>query len=365
MKTIKFVTKGSIQRDLLGADSAPDAFRKIGEKMDKDKNASIGRLRPWAYWIELVHGCNLKCGHCPARLFEKGKYEFMSEANWTAFLKIVNEISPYARVEFGLVGEPTMHPEILKFLRIGRELAPHVQFMTYTNGTQLMAGKVSYDELFEAGLNCVFVDMYAPLEKHLELANKSSARVVVQRDKKEGDPNLFEYQGDPSTRIILLADAPHEWNDRKIKRGAFSTWMNNLDWEAAAKFGLTPVTQAPARRCDIPTKFPTILSDGNYSMCCYDAMHEGSGKMGGVQDGVAGFMKYWLGEYMQDVRKRLFNKDRASHPMCSRCASVTPRADIAWWKEDILQDFWNGAEWKPVKYETPAAPGKVQEKETK
>lgn len=337
------------ERDLIfNSESTPSAINSYYKKMLLDGKKSIGRFRPWAFWTELVRGCNLSCGHCATRLFPKGEYKFMSEETWVQMLTIINKVAPYSRLEIGNAGEPTLHPRFTDFMKIGRKIAPHVQFMTFTNGTQLLSGKVSYNNLFEAGLNMIFVDMYAPKEKHLKLAKKSIAEVVEQDNKKEGDSNVFKYYGNPNKHVIMLAQAPHQWPEKKVKRGAYSTFQNNLDWEEAKKFGLEPVIDAPNRRCDLPTKFPTIYYDGSYSFCCFDFMREKAGQLGNVSEGIDGFFEYWFGEYMQDMRLRLHNKDRKSHEMCSKCAFVSIRADIAWWSEDLLKNYWTGKEWKPL-----------------
>lgn len=331
------------RRTIFYGESTPKVFQAAVPLTRKRK--ILGRLRPWAWWTEIVRGCNLRCGFCATRLFPKGKFEFTTMETWKQTIGIIRDVAPHSRMEIGNAGEPTLHPKLLDFLALAKATCRPTQLMLYTNGTTLIDGTLTYRDLFSAGLNMVCVDMYAPKESHLALA-KESGYLVVDRDKKaDNDINIFEYQNDPDVHAILLSSHPGNWPKRKIKRGARSTFFNNLDWDAAAKYGMKPVVEAPVRRCDLPSKFPTIYHDGAYTFCCFDFMREIAGTLGNVSDGLEGFFKYWLGEYMQNTRRLLHEKNRAAHPMCRRCAFVSIRADIPWWQPELLNHYWTGTTW--------------------
>lgn len=330
---------------LFNDESTPDAFRGLLPKITSDRRLSIGRLRPWAWWVEAVRGCNLACGFCAVRLFPKNELNFMSMGIWKALIGIIKVVSPLCRLEFGMAGEPTLHPDLPAMLRHARLEIPSIQMMMYTNGTTLMSGDVTYQELFAAGLNMAFVDMYHPRDRHIELAKESGFQWFEQANKPKDALNIFAYQNDPGIHVIQLSEHPGNWPGRKVASGKFSTYFNHLDWKAAAKYGLKPVVKPPSRRCDFPTKFPSVCWDGSWSFCCFDFMREAAGTLGNVSEGIDGFFRFWLGEYMQDVRRRLYLKDRASHPMCSRCAFTSIRCDIPWWPPGLLDHWWNGTEW--------------------
>lgn len=322
-------------------------MRAAVESFGVESRRPLGKLNPWAWWVEITRGCNLRCAFCATRLLPEGPQHFMDEETWRALVSVVAEVTPYGRLELGQAGEPALHPQILDFLRIARELAPHVQLLTYTNGTTLVSGQLTYKQLFDAGLNAAFVDMYAPVRTHEKLARESGAYWFRQVDKPKDAPNIFTYQNDPEMRVIMLAQNPYDWQPSKRGRVGMSTFFNDLDWEAASAFGLEPVTQAPHRRCDLPSKFPTVNWDGTFLFCCFDYMRHSVDRFGNIKGGLDDFLAYWLGSYMQDTRRMLDAKDRERHAYCSKCAFTSIRCDIPYWKGGTDQ-AWNGTEWREL-----------------
>ena len=327
------------------SETTPAAFKELLAGIKPNAKQPFGKIRPWAWWVEITRGCNLRCGHCATRLFEPGKYEFMSMETWVQLIEIIREVAPYSRLEIGNAGEPTLNPLMPDFLLKAREMCPTLQLMTYSNGTTLLDGSVTYKTLFDAGLNMFYVNTYGPREKHIALAKESGYTFYEQCKKPKDVVNVFQYQKDLGTHVIMLADHPGNWPKRKVNRGAFSTFFNHLDWEAAVKFGLKPVTEAPARRCDQPSKYVNIYFDGAYTFCCFDFFREIAGTLGNVSEGLDGFWRFWLGKYMQDVRYRLHLKNRASHSMCSKCGFCSIRCDMPTWPSTLYEHYWTGNEW--------------------
>ena len=326
--------------------STPEAFSDLLPKIMEDRNRSLAKVRPKAWGVEVVKGCNLTCGFCAARLYPKNEYKHMTMETWVQLLKVIKAVTPVSRMMVAGVGEPTLHPLLPEFFQESRRRCPDLQLMTYTNGTMLLSGKATYRELLGGGVNFIYVDMYGHEDRHRQLARESGYEWHDYTSDRSKD--AFTYKNDSNQRYILLCPNPGNWSKQKVGRGAFATFLNNLDWKAAAKHGLTPVTNPPARRCDQPTRNTMVHWNGNYTFCCYDAMQEVSGTLGNVSDGVDGFFRYWLGEYMQMTRRMLDQKNRKDHPQCSKCARCGSRADIPLWPETMLQDYWDGKRWRSL-----------------
>lgn len=333
-----------IKQAMLTSESNQQIHTKLLAATNSKK--PLGKFHPWAYWVELVRGCNLSCWHCATRLLPRGEYHYMTRANWISFLRIVQEATPYNRIEFANAGEPSLHPNLIEFITLAREIVPHTQIQLITNGTTLISGAVKYKELFDAGLNSAYVDMYAPLEKHIKLASESGYP-FYEKDKCLKDmPNAYTYLDNPDLKIIFLVNNPGNWTQQRYSTGKLHTYLNKLDWQVANKHGVYPVVNPPARRCDQPFKFVSLFYDGSYSFCCNDFLQQVGTKLGNVADGIEGFLKYWLGPYMQYTRKLLYNKDRKSHELCSKCSYITSRCDIPWWEPELLEQYWTGNEWR-------------------
>lgn len=307
--------------------------------LNKNKKRPLGKFNPWAWCLEPVRGCNLACWHCPVSVDEnlQGKYEFMSEETWIDTWKIIKKITPYCRVEMANTGEPTMHPDLLNFVSIAKEISPNSQIQITTNGTNLIKEKITYKELFNAGINIVYVDMYAPEKKHFDLAKDSGYDYYNYYNPPKNAPGAWTYHNSPKIKFIALSKIPDKWPAKKIKRGGLGTFVNNINFSSAKakKMNITPVIKAPKRRCGQPMKYVQVLSTGNYLMCCQDAFNEANIESN-VSDGVEGFMKFWLGKYMQSTRKLLRDKRRRDHPICKKCDIIFARSDMKFWKREMF-----------------------------
>jgi len=335
-----------IKRRMLASGPSSAEMRAALESIGMNPKRPLGKINPWAWCVEPVRGCNLRCVFCVTRLFKPREYSCMSMDSWHSLLSLMAVVTPYGRISMANSGEPTLHPDFLELMRDARRTAPHVQLLLYTNGTTLVSGKLTYRAMFEAGLNCVFTDMYAPYAVHKKLAVESGYEWYREGQKPDSIVNVFEYRDDPNRHTIRLAENPYSWAKMKMARGGFQTYLNNLDWPAARLFGITPVESPPRRRCDQPSKHLFVNYDGKYNFCCFNAMNE-AGVYGNVAEGVEGFMKHWLGQYLQDARQKLVNKDRAAHELCRKCSFVSIRGDIPYWKAGTDQ-FWDGSAWKAL-----------------
>lgn len=304
---------------------------------------------PWAWAIEVVHGCNLRCGHCSCRLLPAGKYEYMSDKTWEQCWKIHAWASPMTRVDLVLAGEPTLHPKLTELLRVARKISPLAQIQITTNGTMLLKEQINYKELLEAGANIIYTDMYGPRERFLSLAKRSGAIWYEYYSAPAGAPSPWTYHG-PDLKLVVLQEQPENWPKSRFRAGLLGTWFNHLDWEAARRFGLSPVLVPPARRCNQPFIYVPVHVSGAYLLCCQDNWAETVGQFGDVHQGRDGFLRYWLGEKMQMIRRRLRDKDRKSTTYCARCCITFSRCDFVHWKRDPLDRYWNGDDWKKLNY---------------
>lgn len=315
-----------------------------------NKLKMFGNQNPFTFAAEWTYGCNLKCGHCaiPA-LGLHNKFKFMSMQTWIDFCNVVNAVGPQSRVEMAAMGEPTMHPEIYKFLETGRELMPDAQIHVTTNGINLLAGKVEYKRLLDSGANIIYTDMYGPPEKFETLAKDSGfpywyyypeqhigRKYTAEEEKSHLSP--WTYHG-PHVKFIALQDHPANWPESRRRANLLGTWMNHIDEKAAAKFGMEKVTVAPMRRCNQPFIYCVVNWAGEYLMCCQDAAELSAGSIGNVRDGVEGFRRSWFGRVMQDHRRWLREKDRMASPYCSKCSITFSRSDFRHWDDNQVASY--------------------------
>jgi hypothetical protein len=332
-------------------------FPKLG-KVSKDR--PMGKHTPWAWVLEAVHGCNLRCGHCSHALDPPGApYEFMEEDVWRAAWETHVAVSPTSRVDVCLSGEPTLHPRLPNLLRIARRISPRSQIQITTNGTTLRSGRVTYTELLDAGANIVYTDMYGPKRDFERMARESGVPWYRYYDAPEGAPSPWTYHG-PDLKVIVLQEQPENWPASRFRAGLLGTWYNHLDWEKARRFGLSPVVEAPKRRCNQPFVYVPVHVSGAYLLCCQDNWGETAGQFGNVLEGREGFDRYWFGRNLQIIRRRLRNKNRRDTVWCSRCCITFSRCDYIHWKHDQLKRYWTGTDWLSL---YPGGPDPTERKE--
>lgn len=312
----------------------------------------LGSTSPIVWSVEPAFGCNLKCAHCCADLIPKKDNNTMKREVWTATFSILNEVSPNVRVDLcGFVGEPTLNKHLLEFLPIARELAPYAQIQITTNGTRLRAGDYKMGDLLDAGANILYVDQYGDHDTFLKLAEESGYPFYSYYDaeRKQNDvPTPWKYYG-PDQKFICLMDEPSTWPKSRLKNGLLGNWYGNMNWErgaAQSQFGMKPLLEPLTRRCNQPFQFVTVASDGSYLLCCQDGLQTTRGKFGNVLDGVEGFKRFWYGEEMQTVRRRLRSKNRADTTYaCQKCNVTFSRCDYKHWKIEEIERWWDGEKW--------------------
>ena len=296
---------------------------------------------PWVWVIEPSHGCNLACGHCCAELIPEERKQLMTIDSWRSTFQIIQKVSPTVRVDIGgVVGEPTLHPELTDWLKEARRIAPWAQIQITTNGTRILSGEVPYKALLEAGANIVYTDQYGSHEEFERLAQESGYRFYQYYDKPEGAWSPWSYIG-PHMKMIVLMEHPGTWPKSRFKAGLLGNWYGNLNWQKAARFHMQPLEEPLTRRCNQPFLYVTVAASGEYLLCCQDGMHVTEGMFGNVSEGLEGFRAFWYGDKLQTIRMRLRNKDRAGTAFaCAKCNITFSRCDLKHWTEAELAFRW-------------------------
>lgn len=335
---------------------------EIAERPPQPKRAGsrprnlLGRKRPWSWILEPTRGCNLRCGHCTVaaypELMDAATREFMDERTWRATFETIAALTPCSRVEMANCGEPTLHPRLLDLLPIARELSPWSQIQVTTNGTRIVTGKLSYNDLFDAGANIILVDMYAPRSTHEKVVRAAQRRdpeilSYYYFDRPKDAPGAWNYTS-PRLKLIVLTENPANWPRTKLGQGRLATLCDSLDWDRAAEFGLAPVasTGAPQKGCPQPFLYVSTHVSGAYEICCHDMAAESVPEIGmSMAEGPERFLDFWFGRVMQAMRRGLKACDRAGSKYCSRCSVTFNMRPWDMWDEDELQAYWNGSRW--------------------
>lgn len=283
---------------------------------------------PFAVQIELCEGCNLRCGICGLNGIrgKENQYKFMSPATLTAIIKSIVSARWTPRIEFAMHGEPTMHPDYLKMIRLARDLAPNLQIMMTTNGGGILRSPgpaMRIVDIFKAGLNVLALDDYQNVnivpkiveaflmdDKMLNYAVDVLGIAIYDypRDEK-GNPHV---RRKITERVLTIVQDISNANT-----GTHSSINNH------AGAGAPKNDSQAGKRCAKPFRELSFRWDGSVAICCND--WRGEYKCGNINsdtlDGI------WNGPAMTAARKKLYNGLRDFKP-CKGCDAVSYRVGL-------------------------------------
>lgn len=232
-------------------------------------------------FLEITNICNLDCSFCHKTAREK---RLMSEEE---FNLLTDKLRGKAKfLYFHLMGEPTLHPLLPRFIRTAREkgFLP----MITTNGS-LLASKGG--ELLDALPYKISISLHAPeantafsgegyLDSCIEFAQNAAARgcIVALR--------LWNLGSDADNSAVLErlhAEFSGEWGDvrggssQRLSDKLFLEWGERFDWPDLA----APENLSNARAfCYGLRDQIGVLVDGTIVPCCLDA--EGTVALGNL-----------------------------------------------------------------------------------
>lgn len=264
---------------------------------------------PWTIKIEQSYGCNLKCGFCPiANIPEINLHkQFMRPYTCEQIVAQAVELKYNLRVELTLRGEPTLNPQILDNLSIMRRVAPKFQISMFTNGVNLLTGKVKIKDLLDAGVNILCIDCYnGTYDRFFEFANGTGERIVDFRD-------FSAYKKHPhghTMRVVNLVPDIQEGavDVRKIHNNAGNVSQQYLDSLKGYEKKSLPLVKGCAR----PFRELVVYNDGSVVICCHDWKAECV--LGNVFEET--LTEIWYGEKHWQILKDLYEKKRDRVPCC-------------------------------------------------
>ena len=279
-------------------------------------------------YLEITNICNLSCTFChktcrPLKTITEEEFELLTD-----------RLAGISHLYFHLMGEPTLHPLLPRFISRAREKG-FLPMLT-TNGS-LLAKKG--DELLKNLPHKISISLHAPaanpafaaegyLDTCIAFAKEASAKGCIIALRLW---NLGSAEEEQNTAILdrLHAAFPNEW--APVRRGngytlapkLFLEWGDEFDWPDPAAPAL-PEDAEPF--CYGLRDQIGILSDGRVVPCCLDA--DGNLTLGNL-------FEQSLSEILASPRAKAiydgFTRHRAAEDLCRRCGYA--RRFTAVWKK--------------------------------
>ena len=266
-------------------------------------------------YLEITNVCNMNCSFCHKTKREK---KLMLKEEFDALLEKIAGKAKY--LYFHLMGEPTMHPYLSKYIKAAHEKG----FLTAvtTNGSLL---KAFGERLLSAKPYKVSVSLHAP-EANSDFSSPKYLEECVDFAKKAGGSGCFVAlrlwnlgtEADNSRVLDFLHKSfPGEWYDQRggksqrMSDKIFLEWGEHFEWPDPA---LPECNPDDDRFCHGLRDQIGVLVDGTVVPCCLDS--DGNLALGNLFESE-------LDEILSSPRAKAiydgFTRRRAVEPLCRKC----------------------------------------------
>lgn len=275
--------------------------------------------KPNTVQFELTEGCNRQCSFCATCGFEH-KVHFISPKTLRKQAQLVQESGYAPRVALVGHGEPTLHPEFFKCVKLMRKIMPDLHFQMMTNGYLIHKDLHNICKIFDAGVNDIILDEYSDnkfdKDKIQEILNEYSATSGKKINFcRMGEKCSLYGPKDKNKYRLLIVPAIDE------SQVAVSRKLTNQ-----CGGGMPPETSCINKRCTRLFRELVYRWDGNIALCCQDFRGEYF-VCNMMDDKVKTFDDIWLHPRMEAARRITYHDGRKFYP-CSICNLLPIRAGL-------------------------------------
>ncbi len=258
------------------------------------------KYRPYSVNIETVQGCNRRCSFCGTMGMEK-TIHLAEVKNIQHTLDLLKKAQFKGSIRFAAHGEPTLHPELARIIKITRFMLPQSAINLFTNGTVIEKKPELVDSLFRAGLNNLIVDEYSDhLVGTFIEANEICRKYEIVRERAGVELITKDYR---KRRICIVP--PIDGDHNSMKR--------QLCNQCGA--ALPPLEKPLSLRCSVVFRELTVRWNGDVAICCND--FRGYYKVGNILR-CHSLEEIWFHKRFEAARRILFQSDRSFFP-CNVC----------------------------------------------
>ena len=163
---------------------------------------------PFCVQVELVEGCNLRCGFCGLNGI-RGKenvYKFMTVELATHLAEAIRDTEGWnPRIEFAMHGEPSMNPAMIPILDTFREHLPKAHLMMTTNGAGFLRDPARIDAVLRS-LNVLAMDWYEGIAIVPKLLEAYKGPIVPKRYPQDMGANPHKRRHHSEHDWVVIQD---------------------------------------------------------------------------------------------------------------------------------------------------------------
>ncbi|MCS7060231.1 MAG: radical SAM/SPASM domain-containing protein [Anaerolineae bacterium] len=258
--------------------------------------------------IEATNECNTRCLHCPHETITRPK----GKMTWETFQIVADKVLAYGKtqgIDFAGMGEPTLNPNLPRFIEYFRGKIP--TYIT-TNASALTPKNV--ERLIEAGLGTMIISYNGADAETYELMmgglnfERAEKYIADAVQRAQGRMEVVANVSVTKQTRPKLAEIRRRLNDLGIQKISFSLCHNRGGHLKGDGICDTPIPPRSIKRCDIFDYTLFVAWTGEVLACCHDL--DGVGKIGNL-----------LTDPLEDIvrYKESLRGQGAIFPMCASC----------------------------------------------
>jgi len=163
------------------------------------------RNKLFTYWIEIVGTCNLRCPTCPTGNFLDS--EFTLGRNPTGFMELsqykqilekikADDVSDRIEVHLYTWGEPLMHPKVVEFVALAKEMGFYCGLSSNLNLDK------NLKEVIKVGPDFLRVSLSGYYQENYKVTHKRGDIRVVKSNMYRLRHMLDKYGGDTEVQVL-------------------------------------------------------------------------------------------------------------------------------------------------------------------
>lgn len=275
--------------------------------------------KPNTVQIELVQGCNRQCSFCGTQGLEHKIHPIAPEV-LRKQCDLIRESKYNPRILLAGHGEPTLHPQFYKCIRMIRKRLPDHWLQLLTNGYLVRKDPQAICKMFEAGLNDVSLDEYADSkfddQTLQELLTDFEETSGIHVDLVRMGPGVPLYAPKQAKkRRLLIIPAIDETNV------AASRILTNH-----CGAGRCPNESRKSQRCTRIFRELVFRWDGWVAICCQDFRGQYP-VINCMDEAVTCLDDIWRHDRLEAARRILYHEGRTFFP-CNICDLMPIRAGL-------------------------------------
>ncbi len=258
--------------------------------------------------IEATNECNTRCLHCPHETITRPK----GKMTWETFQIVADKVLAYGRtqaIDFAGMGEPTLNPDLPRFIAYFRDKIPT---LITTNASALTPKNV--ERLIEAGLGTMIISYNGADAETYELMmgglnfERAEKYIADAVQRAQGRMRVVANVSVTKQTRPKLAEIRRRLNDLGIETISFSLCHNRGGHLKGDGICDTPIPPRHIKQCDIFDYTLFVAWTGDVLACCHDL--DGVGKIGNL-----------VTQPLEDIvrYKEGLRGQGAIFPMCATC----------------------------------------------